>query len=101
MLAGVEGRDAEGAAPPSFLDLFRWRRKLPIGAEPRTFGERFRAHQLERGLSQEAAGRCLGVGWATVARWERGECRPGQRCEPALVRFLQREEREGGQDASK
>lgn len=96
----LEGR-AGDATRASFLDLTRWKRKAPLDAVPVSFGERLRAKRLELGLSQAEAGRQLGTGRATVNRWERDECRPAQSREPALARFLEREEAEGDPNSSK
>ena len=55
------------------LDMGRPRtRRGPRGR----FADRFRAARAARGLTQEGAAGSLGVGIASVARWEAGTHRP-------------------------
>jgi transcriptional regulator with XRE-family HTH domain len=90
ILGKLEGRDRErGSVAPSYFDLTRWRRTPLTNTTPKTIGERIRDRRLELGLSQEEAGRRLGVGRGTVYRWERGACRPPADRHAALRRFLE------------
>jgi transcriptional regulator with XRE-family HTH domain len=74
-LSALEGRSVDGPEPqPSYFDLTRWRRRRTIGvdqAKPTTTGERLREARLQLGLSQEAAGRILGVSGKVLYDWER------------------------------
>jgi DNA-binding XRE family transcriptional regulator len=93
-LRALEGRSAEGAdAPLSFFDLTRWRRRRTLGlgtVEPRTLGERIREARLRLGMSQEAAGRVLGVSRTTLYYWEKDSVPVPRSRMAAVRRFLGR-----------
>lgn len=75
----------------SYFDRTRWRRSPPpdlLSAQPATLGERIRAARLERGLSQRAAGKFLGVDRATLYRWESGKELPPPRRRAAVAKFI-------------
>jgi transcriptional regulator with XRE-family HTH domain len=85
----LEGRNVDGLEQPlSYFDLTRWRRRRTLGlaaAKPSTIGEHLREVRLRLGISQEAAGRLLGVSRGVIYRIERGVLRP----EKSLVRKFQ------------
>jgi len=88
--AGTNGLDVE-TLPLTYFDRTRWRRRPPpalTNGEAVTIGDRLRRRRLELGLSQVQLGKQLGVGRATVYRWERGECLPKGEQANGLDRFL-------------
>ena len=88
--AGTSGPDV-GTLPLTYFDRTRWRRRPPTAltdGEAVTIGDRLRRRRLELGLSQVQLGKQLGVGRATVYRWERGECVPKGAWANGLDRFL-------------
>lgn len=90
--AGTSGSDVE-MPPLTYFDRTRWRRRLPTaltGGEAVTIGDRLRRRRLELGLSLVQLGKQLGVGRATVYRWERGECVPKGARANGLDKFLKR-----------
>jgi transcriptional regulator with XRE-family HTH domain len=90
--AAIDGGDV-GTLPLTYFDRTRWRRRPPTAltdGEAVTIGDRLRRRRLELGLSQVQLGKQLGVGRATVYRWERGECVPRGARANGLDRFLKR-----------
>lgn len=88
----LEGHPAEGPQNPlTYFDLTRWRRRPPgdgVPIRPKTFGEYLRHRRLALGLSQEQAGRLLGVSRAVVYRWERDSVPVPSSRIAAVRRFL-------------
>jgi DNA-binding transcriptional regulator YiaG len=63
---------------------------IPKKAEikPKTLGQHVHRRRIELGLSQRAAGLCLGVNVATVLNWEKGRTKPATGAMPGLMRWL-------------
>ncbi|MFM7232377.1 MAG: helix-turn-helix domain-containing protein [bacterium] len=89
---GAESTERELPAL-SFFDRTRWRRKPPTElthGQPTSLGDEIRQRRLELGLSQKQLGARIGVGRATIYRWERGEAHPPKAHQTKLRALLGR-----------
>lgn len=86
-LQTLEGRPQGASPPPTFFDLTRWRRKLPVGVafQAKTLGEELRARRLRLGMSMQAVAKKAGISRGTLHRLERGR----QRAAPQVRRLLE------------
>ena len=92
VLEHVENVKVQRHGRVALLPSLRIRLKSLIRKEvekpPQTLGEHVRKRRRQLGLSQAAAGACLGVSAPTVLHWEKGRTEPPIGLMPALLWWL-------------